>query len=355
MAVKALARLAARSSPETFLVAGRNAQRLAEDLSCDRRIRPAMTPRHASVLLIVGEVPGRDVGPLRQLHDQMAHPRAPPECRSEPDPAFQVALRVPGEADPIDRVLTAHRDLFAGRLASEPDLLPDEPPAPWRGRGDHGQGGEGMMGGKPYGRPMPMTSDDLRDGLALDAYTLCAGPFLPGLPPGLLLEVELQGDVVQSAQVRHPPYEQSPVSRETLLLACIARFVRLLGLGALATRLLTAARAATSREPVDVRSLGRRLRWSRVLAAIPPDLGIVAGPGSDQQTDVRSRIAAWIAELESFDRSASAGTSAVPRCGLSELLTGCEWQEALLVLNSFAPEELSRICRPEDDGRAESA
>src|SRR3546814_18792006 len=65
-----------------------------------------------------------------------------------------------------------------------------------------------MMGGKPYGRPMAMTDEDLRDGLALDAYTACFGPFLSVLPPGLLLELTLQGDVIQSAKVLRAPFAQ---------------------------------------------------------------------------------------------------------------------------------------------------
>src|SRR3546814_9744942 len=123
---------------------------------------------------------------------------------------------------------------------SEDDLLPDEPPAPWSGKGEHGQGGEGMMGGKPYGRPMAMTEDDRRDGLALYAYTATFGPFLPVFPPGLQLSLTLQGDVVQSAEVLRPPVHQAagdaPLRR-------IARLLRLLGLPALAQRLLFAARA----------------------------------------------------------------------------------------------------------------
>src|SRR3546814_4254050 len=96
-----------------------------------------------------------------------------------------------------------------------------------------------MMGGKPYGRPMAMTEDDRRDGLALDAYTATFGPFLPVFPPGLQLSLTLQGDVVQSAEVLRPPVHQAagdaPLRR-------IARLLRLLGLPALAQRLLCAAR-----------------------------------------------------------------------------------------------------------------
>src|SRR3546814_19371411 len=90
---------------------------------------------------------------------------------------------------------------MTGERRSEDDLLPDEPPVAWRGKGDHGQGGEGMMGGKPYGRPMAMTAEDLRDGLALAAYPACFGPFLSVLTPGFLLDLPLQSVVIQSATV----------------------------------------------------------------------------------------------------------------------------------------------------------
>src|SRR3546814_14187708 len=92
-----------------------------------------------------------------------------------------------------------------------------------------------MMGGKPYGRPMAMTEDDRRDGLALDAYTATFGPFLPVFPPGLQLSLTLQGDVVQSAEVLRPPVHQAAGAAP---LRRIARFLPLLVLPALPPRLL---------------------------------------------------------------------------------------------------------------------
>src|SRR3546814_2651945 len=95
-----------------------------------------------------------------------------------------------------------------------------------------------------------MTEDDRRDGLALDAYTATFGPFLPVFPPGLQLSLTLQGDVVQSAEVLRPPVHQAagdaPLRR-------IARLLRLLGLPALAQRLLCAARAGP-KAPRELRS-----------------------------------------------------------------------------------------------------
>ena len=62
-----------------------------------------------------------------------------------------------------------------------------------------------MMGGVPYGRPMAMRAPD-RDGLELDRLPLRLGPFFPHLPPGLVLEVKLQGDVFQEVAVGRKPF-----------------------------------------------------------------------------------------------------------------------------------------------------
>ncbi|MCT7094684.1 hypothetical protein, partial [Salmonella enterica] len=55
---------------------------------------------------------------------------------------------------------------------------------------------------------MAMTADDLRDGLALDTFTVEVGPFLPTLPAGLVMELTLQGDVIQQARMLRPPVAQ---------------------------------------------------------------------------------------------------------------------------------------------------
>ncbi len=97
------------------------------------------------------------------------------------------------------------------RLASSPDALPDVDPAPWRGVGPYGQGGTGMTGGVPYGRPLAGRADD-RDGLKLDQLLVRVGPFLPPFPPGLLLDVRLQGDVIQEATVPAPDADEAESS-----------------------------------------------------------------------------------------------------------------------------------------------
>ena len=57
-----------------------------------------------------------------------------------------------------------------------------------------------MTGGVPYGRPMAEVAPD-RDGLRLDTLTVRIGPFFVRFPTGLVIDVDLQGDVVQRADV----------------------------------------------------------------------------------------------------------------------------------------------------------
>lgn len=63
-----------------------------------------------------------------------------------------------------------------------------------------------MMGGKPYGRPMAMPTDDLRDGLQLDPLSFSSGPFSAVLPPGLGASLTLHGDVIAEFEVASRPY-----------------------------------------------------------------------------------------------------------------------------------------------------
>ena len=185
-------------------------------------------------------------------------------------------------------------------------MLPDEEPALWRGVGPFGQGGEGMMGGVPYGRPMAMRGPDLRDGLELDRLPVRLGPFFPplagasfGFPgaTGPVLDLELQGDVVQEVRLGPNPFgrparstvrawrgdpfaaalagwtEPLPISRLERArarhhLRWLARVLTLHGLDALGRRALRLSVACAADGPPGapgstsdaVRRLARRLR-----------------------------------------------------------------------------------------------
>ncbi|SDL48049.1 Respiratory-chain NADH dehydrogenase, subunit [Modicisalibacter muralis] len=276
MAVSWLRRLAARAPVPVFPALGVHGDAMLRELALDPGVELVGSPRHASVLLVAGGVPPDQHAALRRVHDQVPRPFATLWWRSEPLDGLENATRIDAPSALSDALIAAHRDVMLGRRGSSPRLLPDEPPNPWEGLGDDGHGGEGMMGGVPYGRPMAMNMhDDLRDGLTLDSLTFRLGPFFPALPPGMQAEVTLQGDLVQTWAVQHAPYplgldavffdaRQQPVSIAELELAR-ARYhlyrlfhgLWLAGLESVGLHVLRLARSLTPDSRVD--GLRRRL------------------------------------------------------------------------------------------------
>lgn len=176
-------------------------------LLCEPGLEVARSPRHASVLVVAGPLPEPTHTAAKLVHDQIPHPRAVVVCDAAshsdaplpfPDPARTGPEELPST---IRRVFEA---LHHGERDSSEPLLPGRNPVSWRGVGPHGHGGKGMMGGKPYGRSMAMTGDDIRDGLMLDRVEFVVGPFLWWMPAGLELKVQMQGDVIQSLEPRVP-------------------------------------------------------------------------------------------------------------------------------------------------------
>lgn len=342
-----LGRLAAAAPAPVFPLCGPGFRNRVEDLGLDGRVELVASPRHATVLLVAGDVPDDCEPAVHRIHDQLPRPRAALWWRG------QAVDEIAEEARDL------HRRLVTGETGSEDDLLPDEPPNPWRGEGDHGQGGEGMMGGTPYGRPMAMTDDDLRDGLQLDALTVRVGPFLPVLPPGLTLELTLQGDVVQSAEVYRAPFTvELPGDEHTRAASClrhVARLAALRELSRLARRLLAAARRLESGEAVDVGALRRAVRRSGLLIALPPWLGRLdpdlvgrlgghAGQAARGGGDVRSRVRQWLEDAAEPPGDRAPAGDPPPAETLGELLVGLEWGQCVAVLASFDEVALSRLC-----------
>lgn len=416
--------LAVQASVPVFIAANATDRDRVDDLSLDPSIQIATSPRHAHVLMVVGTLCDQDLDSLGRVHDQLPHPRATLFWGAQVVPGLEQCVRVDAGRDPGSTLNALFRQLMRGKRSSEPDLCPDEPPAPWQGRGEYGQGGKGMMGGVPWGRPMAMTDEDLRDGLTLDAYTMQIGPFLPMLPAGLVLSVTLQGDVIQKARVLRLPasppdleYELADDAPKPAVVAlerrraarnlrCLARALKILELPALAER---ARRAATRTEEDTICNL-RSLRWllalSGAMPAIPKGLGVVgrahapllhgsaarasgqahdwrAGHPAYQQLgfrcvnqqpgDVRARLRQWLIEAsQSLEllaghreqhlgspRATGSGVGvpspsirrAAPAAVMTEtdthvledLLPGLEWQEAMLVINSFDADDLARM------------
>jgi hypothetical protein len=328
----------ARAAPvPVFAAVGTNARDRVEDLFLAGAIERVASPRHAAVLLLAGPLRPADEEPLQRLHDQLPHPRATICWGEAPFATFAGAHGVPRTADPLPALLNIYRELLDGRRPSEPDFRPDRPPAPWRGIGEHGQGGKGMMGGTPYGRPMAMTDVDLRDGLALDAFRLVAGPFLPGLPAGLVLDLTLQGDVIQQACIVHPPFPVATASADAGFararrLRAIARLLALLDLRAHATSGLWLAREAERGAQPSTTAWQHAVHASGAVQAIPPGLGCHDG------LDARARLVRWLAAVgrdTSAAETAGGGIFAVPGATLAPMLRGLEWHEATLLLASF--------------------
>lgn len=336
MAIGLLRRLAAEAPIPVFGAIGVGGESLISGLACEPGISLARSVRHAAILLIAGEVPVEDRNALCRLHDQMPHPRATVWWDGTPFKGFSNAVQVSARDQLALRLRSLFADLLSGACPSEPDLLPNEPPCPWRGRGENGQGGDGMMGGTPYGRPMAMTMADVRDGLELDAFTMIVGPFLPMLPPGLQLELTLQGDLVQSAKVLRPPYYEDTThgcdQQRAVGLRRAARLLELLELAAMARR---CRRIADTRQWEMLPSLRRMVALSGALAAIPRGLGTYLG------SDVRERMMRALEAVSGVGRPNESDTA--DGCRLVDLLAGLEWGEAMLVISSFDDATLLRI------------
>ena len=290
MAVALLQRLAAGRPAPVFVACGMTGAWVRDALALDPRIEVVSSPRHARMLLVAGGVPADQQEALRRLHAQLPRPAATLWFRSDPLIELDHAQRIDQLDEIAPEAARLHRALIEGSAPGEPELLPDQPPHPWQGKGTHGQGGEGMMGGMPYGRPMAMAMmEDLRDGLQLDSLSFTLGPFYPALPPGLQLKLTLQGDLLQMAMIESSAYPvhlsplffealQRPVSiaaleieRARYHLHRLSQLMRLAGLASLAQRTL---RDAAQLQPGwHLPDLHRRITRSGLLRSFDTGMG----------------------------------------------------------------------------------
>jgi hypothetical protein len=204
----ALARLASAAPVPVFVLAGYGGRDRLRSVALDPGVEPCDTPRAAAVLLVAGRLPPDLWDAALAVHDQLPPRRATVAWSEGPAPPFPDATTVAAADDPVPTLAEVHRALLSGERPGEAHLQPDVDPNPWRGVGPYGQGGKGMTGGTPYGRPLAGRAPD-RDGLELDQLLLPVGPFFPPFPPGLMLRVKLQGDVVQGVDVDGNPYARA--------------------------------------------------------------------------------------------------------------------------------------------------
>lgn len=329
-----------------FVIVGALGLGRAEQLTLDPCVQLVKSPRHAAVLLVIGDIGDKALADLRHIHDQLPHPRATVWWSSDSVVEDWGNPITVSDGECIATVVSSvWRALLSGERQSEVDCLPDAPPNPWRGIGPNGQGGKGMMGGTPYGRPMAMAEDDIRDGLTLDAYNASFGPFLPTWPPGLVLNLTLQGDVIQRTEVERPPFRQDTLAVTPLL--AIARVLRLLELPALAERFVRAAIDEAEGPRPDVVALQRAFLRSGAQQAIPPNLG-----RTSDDIYLRGRLDLWWKAVA----GEQIATPGVAGAEIGDLLRGLEWHEAMLVLNSFDLDALRKACvEAIEQGKSEAA
>ena len=150
-----LRKLAGQAPVPVFAVVGMGGHEALERLHLSRQIRVVTSPRQARTLAVLGRIDPEHMGALNRVHDQVPSPRASVWFGGTPAPGVlgRPAVAVDSEEDLDDELVALGQRLLTGQQPADPDLCPDEPPEPWKGLGD-GHGGEGMMGGKPYGRPM---------------------------------------------------------------------------------------------------------------------------------------------------------------------------------------------------------
>lgn len=271
-------RLAARSAVPVYAVAGPGSREAVQDLRLVDGVSLVDSPRAANVLLVAGAFPADHGQALARLHDALPHPRATVLWNTDAGGlTFPGALVMEPGTNPSQLLRALFRDLIEGRQTTEAALLPDEDPAPWRGVGPYGQGGTGMTGGTPFGRPMAELGPD-RDGLRLDVLPTLVGPFFAALPTGLILDLQMSGDVIVGATMTAAPPGATnhvaslspfvraltePVSIADLELArardhlrWLAEALRVQGLPALGVRALALACQVEPGEGTAIRRLG---------------------------------------------------------------------------------------------------
>lgn len=226
------------------------------------------------------------------------------------------------------------------------DARPDGSGTDDAGTGMHG--GHGEDGGHehhhgdmslPGGLSMADLAED-RDGLALDLLHLPLGPALPDWPAGLVVDVEMQGDVIVSAAPRvldagtpgaTAPTELATATRD---LDALARVLAVAGWPGPAARARDARDRMRAGKPAgDLAGLVRAVRRSRVLRLMLRRLETGAG------VDVAQLLADRLARIEA--RAGGAVLDEPVRTDVADLgphLAGAELASARLVVAALDPD-----------------
>ncbi|WBB61708.1 hypothetical protein O7599_03900 [Streptomyces sp. WMMC500] len=379
---------------------GATRARLAAEAGLRRRGWPvAASPAAASGLLVVGAGGAAGAEWTDALWRQIPHPKA----RSAVAGPHGVEAALDGLLMPVEVSVNGGEagDRGGGDDGGDGDHHPGHgSPGSHGSHSNHG-GHEAphRHGGPVAGLPMAERADD-RDGLRLDRLHLPLGPGLADWPAGLVLDVALQGDVVQHAEVRTPascpascagglPYWDEPwlraargeevvrgAARRRCCAAHLDSVARLLAVSGWAD---PAARARRLRDDVlggapvgewgaALGRLRRRVRRSRVLRQQTAGLGAlpaararrlgVTGPALAADGDAYGRLLTWLDEsarcaarvdddrpLAPSDREGPRGRLDGPRPPsralldvLPGLLSGAEFTSARVIVASLDPD-----------------
>jgi hypothetical protein len=370
----------AAARPHVLVVpaVGGTAQRLAVEADLARRGWPAATsPADTDVLAVAG-TPGPELAAVVELlWQQVPAPRAQVDVptAAAAAPALDRAAEVLADAarqrrEPVRRSSPApHRapDSTDQQIEHHGHENSEHPPSEHggAGHGEHQHRGHQHGGGMemPGGLPMADVGPD-RDGLMLDRLRVPLGPVLPDWPAGLVVEVVLQGDVVQEATARildpPAPDHAAPPSfwsdadnaadharrRAARHLDGLARLLGTAGWDDPAATarhlrddLLAGAPAAALRPRAE--ALVATVRRSRTLRRMLRGVGSGAG---DVTALLAARLAALQAAPAALDHAEEpadddpGGTRAPSPDELAELLVGAELAAARLIVAAVDPD-----------------
>jgi hypothetical protein len=386
--------VAARPHVLVVPAVGGTAQRLAVEAELARRGWPAaLSPADTDVLVVAG-FPGPELAAVVELlWQQVPAPRARADVATA-SAAAPALDRAAGDLADVARQRreparpsspaphgvpaggsTEHSEHLPSKLGStehaghgqhehdEHEHSGHQPSSHQHGGHQHGghQHGGGM--GIPGGLPMADVGPD-RDGLMLDRLRVPLGPVLPDWPGGLVVEVVLQGDVVQdaSARILDPPAHDHPAPssfwsdpdsaadharrRAARHLDALARLLGTAGWAdpaAKARHLRDELLAGTPAESLRPRAeaLVGQVRRSRMLRRMLRGAGAGAG---DVTALLAARLAALQAALDAVENPAHAadddpGSTAPPTLDeLAVLLVGAEFAAARLIVAAVDPD-----------------
>ncbi len=379
----------AAARPHALIVApvGGTSGRLAVEAELARRGWPVADHPADADLLVVTAAPGPEVrAVIERLWRQIPHPKARVEVAEPEQASAALALGAAHLADcehqlqhvaapaPVEHHPTPGRNPDHGHESHSGDREPGAgggdghgdghdgahvgATADARGRGGPHTGHDSGMGGgmeMPGGLPMADLGPD-RDGLTLDRLHVPLGPVLPDWPPGLVLHVVLQGDVIQEVETQvldpgegGPSFWHEPGRAAPRELDALARFLAVAGWYDLAARsrrlrdvLLTGAPLEQVHGPAA--ALVGRVGRSRTLRRLLRDLP--AGPG-DVADLLGFRLAAVRAALGAPD---SPPASRVGLDELADLLLGAELAAARVIVAMVDPDTEPVTSRPVGHG-----